>query len=105
MNSGFHDLAGCSATAKAAAWAKRLESPITKSSKVNLGLSGESPREPPPPPPPPAPLAAAVADGPVVDAEAGGSAAEAGGGVGSSPPRGVSAGAASVPTASTSSWG
>src|SRR5919202_5772522 len=38
MNSGFQDLAGCSATARAAAWAKRLESPITKSSKVNFGL-------------------------------------------------------------------
>ena len=34
MNNGFHDLAGRSATASVAAWANRLEAPMTNPSKV-----------------------------------------------------------------------
>ncbi len=41
MNSGLYALAGASATALAAAWAKRLEDPITKVSKVYRGFSRE----------------------------------------------------------------
>src|SRR6478735_5505146 len=39
MNSGLYALAGASATATAAAWAKRLLEPMTKVSKVYLGFS------------------------------------------------------------------
>src|SRR6266513_494728 len=39
MNSGLYALAGASATATAAAWAKRLLEPITNVSNVYLGLS------------------------------------------------------------------
>jgi hypothetical protein len=45
MNSGLYALAGASATATAAAWAKRLDPPITKVSKPYFGLRRESPRE------------------------------------------------------------
>ncbi len=39
MNSGLYALAGVSATAKAAAWAKRLDCPITNESNTYLGFS------------------------------------------------------------------
>jgi hypothetical protein len=39
MNNGLYALAGASATAIAAAWAKRLLDPATKVSKVYFGLS------------------------------------------------------------------
>ena len=39
MNSGLYALAGASATATAAAWAKRLLAPMTKVSKVYFGFS------------------------------------------------------------------
>ena len=42
MVSGLYDLPGLSATAIAAAWANRLELPMTKVSKVYLGLSRTS---------------------------------------------------------------
>src|SRR5215203_1637611 len=42
MVSGLYDLPGFSATAIAAAWAKRFDPPMTKVSKVYLGLSRES---------------------------------------------------------------
>src|SRR4051794_3342125 len=38
MNNGLYDWAGASATASAAAWAKRLLPPMTKTSKVYRGL-------------------------------------------------------------------
>ena len=38
MNSGLYAFAGASATATAAAWAKRLEEPMTKVSKMYFGL-------------------------------------------------------------------
>ena len=38
MNSGLYALAGASATATAAAWANRFDWPMTKLSKVYLGL-------------------------------------------------------------------
>src|SRR5262245_31134554 len=38
MNSGLYALAGDSATATAAAWAKRLLAPVTKVSNVYFGL-------------------------------------------------------------------
>ena len=39
MNSGLYALAGDSATATAAAWANRLDEPMTNVSKVYFGLS------------------------------------------------------------------
>src|SRR5437764_4706691 len=39
MKSGLYERAGVSATDSDAAWANRLESPITKASSVKLGLS------------------------------------------------------------------
>ena len=42
MTSGLYDLPGASATATAAAWAKRLDDPMTKFSKRYLGLSRAS---------------------------------------------------------------
>ncbi|CAM5626347.1 hypothetical protein SGLAM104S_06616 [Streptomyces glaucescens] len=39
MKSGLYAFAGASATATAAAWAKRFDAPITKVSKRYLGLS------------------------------------------------------------------
>ena len=39
MNSGLYALAGASATATAAAWANRLDDPMTKVSKRYFGLS------------------------------------------------------------------
>ena len=39
MNSGLYALAGASATATAAAWAKRLLDPMTKFSNWYFGLS------------------------------------------------------------------
>ena len=42
MVSGLYDLPGLSATAIAAAWANRLEAPMTKVSKVYFGLSRAS---------------------------------------------------------------
>ncbi|GGK61078.1 hypothetical protein Ppa06_24970 [Planomonospora parontospora subsp. parontospora] len=39
MNSGLYALAGASATATAAAYAKRLLEPMTKVSKVYFGFS------------------------------------------------------------------
>lgn len=39
MNSGLYALAGVSETAKAAAWAKRLDWPMTNDSKTYLGFS------------------------------------------------------------------
>src|SRR3954467_13422054 len=38
MKSGLYACAGASATASAAAWAKRFDEPITKESNVYLGL-------------------------------------------------------------------
>ena len=60
MNSGLYAFAGASATATAAAWAKRLLEPMTKVSKVYCGLSrvGSDSRRPPAPdrcPPAPRP--------------------------------------------------
>ena len=46
MNSGLYAFAGASATATAAAWAKRLDWPMTKLSNVYFGLSRVSLREP-----------------------------------------------------------
>src|ERR687885_824978 len=82
MNRGFHDRAGCSATAKAAAWAKRFESPITKSSKVNFGVRGESPNE-----------SLVGAGGGRGGGGGGGGGGRAGGGAGVGGVRGVGAGA------------
>src|SRR6516165_9815928 len=42
MKSGLYACAGASATASAAAWAKRFDEPMTKSSKVYFGLSSTS---------------------------------------------------------------
>ena len=46
MNSGLYALPGASATATAAAWANRLDEPMTKVSKVYFGLSRVSSRSP-----------------------------------------------------------
>src|SRR3546814_20837680 len=45
MNSGLYAFAGASATATAAAWAKRLDWPMTKLSNVYLGFNRVSLRE------------------------------------------------------------
>jgi hypothetical protein len=44
MNSGLYAWAGASATASAAAWAKRFDDPITNESNVYFGLMPPSPR-------------------------------------------------------------
>ena len=48
MKSGLYALAGASATATAAAWAKRFDPPMTKLSKLYFGFSRESERLPSP---------------------------------------------------------
>src|SRR3954471_14983008 len=64
MNSGLYALAGDSATATDAAWANRLDEPMTKDSNVYFGLSrlpavsaGRLPRLSPRPVPGPTPRA------------------------------------------------
>src|SRR5918995_4020498 len=42
MNSGLYAWAGPSATASAAAWAKRFDDPMMKRSNVYFGFSGDS---------------------------------------------------------------
>src|SRR5918994_1727807 len=44
MKSGLYACAGASATASAAAWAKRFDEPITKESKVYFGFRPSAPR-------------------------------------------------------------